>query len=247
MVNGLHVSAAGMIPRMIQMNNIVNNLANISTHGYKKSSVFLRQLITADRALDHAYGVEQNQVPENLHIDFSQGTFEKTDKPFDIALNGSGFFRVMDTSGTVYYTRKGSFFRDTNGLLVNREGMFLLSDVNNTISIEGNEVKISGNGEIIVDGESTAAIGLAEFNEADYSLLKGIGGGLFVKPAAVNEIQANPDTQMWQWYLEDSNVDHIRTMVDMIEIFREFELAQKAIQIQDQTLQRVVTEVGSLR
>lgn len=247
MVNGLYVAASGMIPRIIQLDNVSNNLANLSTHGYKKSSIFLRELITAQHALDHAMGIERTQVPEEVWIDYSQGTFDKTGNDFDLALNGSGFFRVRDNAGTIFYTRNGRFFRDPNGTLVNNEGMFLLDNLYNIINIDGDKMEIMGNGDVYVDGENTAAIGIAEFNSIDYRALQGIGMGLFRKPAAVNEIPSNPATRFYQGYLEDANVEPVHAMVDMIEIFRAYELGQKAIQIQDQTLQRVVTEVGAIR
>ena len=131
--------------------------------------------------------------------------------------------------------------------MVNNEGMFLLNNSNNIIRIEGNNVVIAESGEVFVDGGIAAVIGIADFNQSDYEALQGIGKGLFVKPAAVNETPRNLTTQLLQGYLEDSNVDQVNTMVDMIELFRAFELGQKAIQIQDQTLQRVVTEVGVVR
>ena len=247
MINGIYVTACGMTPRIVQMDNVTNNLANASTHGYKKSSIFFRQLITASNALDHARGVVPGQVSEDVWVDYSQGTFEKTDNTFEIALNGSGFFRVRDNAGNVYYTRDGRFQKDPNSFLVNNDGMFLLDNTNNIIRTEGNNVVIAEGGEVFVDGETAAVIGIADFNQNDYESLEGTGKGLFVKPAAINEIPRNQTTQLLQGYLEDSNVDQVNTMVDMIELFRAFELGQKAIQIQDQTLQRVVTEVGVVR
>ncbi|MFC1692545.1 flagellar hook-basal body protein [Candidatus Latescibacterota bacterium] len=247
MINGLYLSAAGMLPRINQMSNVSNNLANVSTNGYKKSNIFLRQLIDASYALDHAMGIERQQAPEDVRIDFTQGTFEKTNNPFDLALNGSGFLRVRDNAGEINYTRNGRFYQDPNGFLVTGSGMFLLSDVNNVLRIDGDEVDIMGNGDIVIDGVQTDTIGIAEFDNADYTNLYDIGMGLFKKPAAVNEILPNPDAVLYQGYLEDSNVEPVKTMVDMIELFRAFELGQKAIQIQDQSLQRVVTEVGVIR
>ena len=247
MIKGIYVATGGMIPRMTQMDNVAHNLANVSTNGYKKTSVFLRQLIGAEYALNHALGLERSPVPEDVRVDFSQGPFEKTDNTFDIALNGSGFLRVRDNMGTVYYTRNGHFQLDPNGLMVNSSGMFLLNRANNVIRINGNDVQIIGNGDILVDGANTVSIGLAEFGPNDYATLQGAGMGLFVKPAATNEILPNPGTQFLQGYLEDANVEPVLTMVDMIQLFREFELCQKAIQIQDQSLQRVVTEVGVLK
>ncbi len=247
MIHGLYQTAAGMVPRMTQMDNVSNNLANVSTNGYKKSSVFLRQLITAQYALDHAMGRERTEVPEDVRVNYTQGTFERTENPFDFALNGSGFFRVRDNAGTVYYTRDGRFNLDPNGMLVNSQGMQVMDIRNNPIFILGDEVEVQGTGTIVVDGEEQSVLALAEFDEADYPALGNIGSGLFMKPQAVAEIAPNNATQFYQGYLEDANVDPVSTMVDMIELFRSFELGQKAIQIQDQTLQRVVTDVGSLR
>jgi len=247
MIKGLYLSAYGMIPRIVQQDNIANNLANVSTHGYKKGNIFLRQLITADNALDHARGVDRSQVPENRRIDFSQGTFDNTENDFDLALNGPGFFRLRDASGNILYTRNGRFYLDNNGFLTNKEGMSLLNDRANRMRIQGNDVAVQGNGDIIVYGVYFDTIGLADFAPNDYTALAPIGSELFQKPAAVNEIQPSVDTVFLQGYLEESNVDPIRSMVDMIEVYRMFELGQKSIQIQDQTLQRVVTEVGVVR
>ena len=98
-----------------------------------------------------------------------------------------------------------------------------------------------------MDGEVTDTVGLADFAQADYEQLVGTGKQQFAKPAAVNEIRPSVSTIVMQGYLEESNVDPVLTMVEMIDVFRMYELGQKSIQIQDQTLQRVVTEVGAVR
>jgi len=247
MVNGIYTATEGMIPRIVQLDNVANNLANVSTNGYKKSSVFLRSLISADQALEHAQGTDRTERPEEVWVDYTQGTFEETEEKLDIALNGSGFLRVLNTeNNTVYYTRDGHFHRDLNGVLVNDENMMLLDDEFNIIIADGTDVHIMGNGDLYVDGEQVATIGLADFSENDYPMLRGIGQGLFEKPAAVAETISSSSTQFLQGYLEDANVDSVMSMVEMIEIFRAFELGQKAVQIQDGTLERVVTEVGSI-
>ncbi|MBN1290295.1 MAG: flagellar hook-basal body protein [Candidatus Latescibacteria bacterium] len=247
MVKGIYLSAYGMIPRINQQNAIANNLANMSTQGFKKTDIFLRELITADNALDHALGADRSQVAEDPRINYTQGTFEVTGNDFDLALNGPGFLRVRDTAGNILYTRNGRFYLDNNGFMVNNEGMYLLNDRLNLINIQGGEVIIYGNGNILVDGEDAATIGLADFAPADYVNLQAIGKQQFLKPAAVNEIRPSVATVFMQGHLEDSNVDSIKSMVDMIETFRMFELGQKSIQIQDQSLQRVVNEVGIVR
>lgn len=247
MIQGIYTAVSGMIPRINQERNIANNLANQNTNGYKKSSIFLRQLITAQYALDRAMGIERTEIPEDFRIDFTQGALDKTDMPFDIALNGSGFFRVRDNAGNINYTRNGRFYLDQDGYMINSTGMFLLSVGDDAIRIQSRDVEIKGNGDVYEEGVRRNTIGFIDFDVNDYQALFNLGRALFAKPAAVNEIQPKPNTLVLQGYIEDSNVEPILAMVDMIDIFRTFELGQKSIQIQDQTLQRVITEVGVVR
>lgn len=247
MIQGLYTSVAGMLPRINQQRNIANNLANQTTYGYKKNDLFLRELVTARYALDHAMGNERSEIPEYVRINYTQGTFDRTDQPYDLALNGTGFFRVRDSDGTIYYTRNGRFYLDPTGTLMNARGMELMNDRNEPIQLTGKNVTIMGDGAIIDNNIFTNTIGMSDFAEADYQSLIPTGGGLFVKPAAVNEAVTNPDTMIVQGFLEDSNVEPILAMIDMIESFRMFELGQKAIQIQDSTLQRITSEVGVVR
>jgi flagellar basal-body rod protein FlgF len=247
MIQGLYTSVAGMLPRINQQRNITNNLANETTYGYKKTDLFLRELVSAQYALDHALGNERSEVPEDARINFTQGTFDRTDQPYDLAINGSGFFKVRDTDGSVYYTRNGRFYLDPAGTLMNSRGMTLLSNLNEPIHVSGKTVTIMGDGAIIDNNVFTSTIGVSDFTEADYQSLIPTGGGLFLKPATVNEAAANPNSMVVQGFLEDSNVEPILAMVDMIESFRMFELGQKAIQIQDSTLQRITSEVGVVR
>ena len=247
MIKGLYLSAYGMIPRINQQDAISNNLANTTTTGYKKNSLFLRKLITAGNALDHAQGRDRTEIAEELHTDFSQGTFDKTENDFDLALNGPGFFRLRDNQGNMFYTRNGRFYLNNAGLVVSNDGKYLLNEKYETIEIRGGEVVIQGNGDIEIDGRRTDTIGLADFAQNDYNTLEGIGTELFRNPGGINEIMTSDATVFLQGHLEESNVDPMKEMVDMIEVFRMFELGQKSIQIQDQTLQRVVTEVGTVR
>jgi flagellar basal-body rod protein FlgG len=247
MIQGLYLSAYGMVPRINQQDAIANNLANISTNGYKRTSLFLRKLISADHALDRALGRERTQIPEERFVDFTQGTFDETGNDYHVALNGPGFFRLRDTQGDMFYTRNGRFYLDPNGYLVNNEGMYVLNERFNVIRIQGDNVRIEGNGDIIVDDQYFQTIGLADFAQTEYQQLDGVGAELFRNAAGINEIQPSADTVFLQGFIEDSNVQPIHEMVDMIDIFRMFELGQKSIQIQDQSLQRVVTEVGVVR
>jgi flagellar basal-body rod protein FlgG len=247
MIRGLYTAASGMLPRIVQQETTANNLANVSTYGYKKSEVFLRALIDASSALDRALGRERSGGPEDLRVDYTQGTFDTTGLPFDFALNGPGFFRVRDTAGNEFYTRNGRFSRAPDGSLVNGSGMVLLDTQHTPVRADGESIAVMENGAVLVNGEQTVTIGVADFDAKGYEALKSLGMGLFRKPSSAAETAPSPDTQVLQGYLEDSNAEAVRLMVDMIEIFRTFEMGQKSIQIQDQTLQRVVTELGAVR
>lgn len=247
MIKGLYTAAGGMLPRIVEQEAASTNLANSATNGFKKTDVFLRKLIDASSALDRAMGRERQNGPEYLRTDYTQGTFDATGLPLDLALNGPGFFKVGDAAGTVYYTRGGRYILTPEGRVVSSSGMLLLDSQGKPITITGQSVAITGDGTVEVDGEVTATLGVADFDPNGYLGLENVGMGLFRKPAAVNENAKNSGTNVLQGYLEDSNADTIRLMVDMIEISRTFEMGQKSIQIQDQTLQRVVTELGAVR
>lgn len=247
MVLGIYTSAAGMQPRINQLNNVAHNLANKTTYGYKKESIFLRQLITAQNALDHALGIERTEVPEDVRIDYSQGSFHNTGAQYDIAIHGPGYFRLQDAAGTIFYSRDGNFQLMPNGYLMNTEGMYLLDMNNQPISLTGENVRIVPNGNVFEEDRLVTRIGLADFDPADYPNLNSRGRGIFTRPAVINEIPRDPNAEILQGTLEESNVKSIEEMVSMMELFRFFESGQRSIQIQDQTLNRVVTEVGVVR
>ena len=247
MVKGIFTSAAGMVPRLTQMDTIADNMANVSTTGFKQRSVFLRTFIDATMALDRAMGQERTTAPEEVWTDFSQGTFQQTGGEFDFAINGPGFFKVRDAQGVEFYTRDGRFLRDVNGFLITNSGMNLLDRLGNPVRVMGEDISVNAYGDIMVDGEVTTTVGLVDVAAADYPQLQSVGMGLFDKPAAVAEQQAPQSSVILQGFVEEANVNPVIGMVDMIEVFRAFELGQKAIQMQDQSLQRVVTEVGVVR
>lgn len=248
MVKGLYYSAYSMLPRMSLQDSIANNLANVSTPGYKKESLFVNLPITTQNAFDHALGQRGAENSTTHLIDFAQGTFEPTGDQFDLALNGEGFFKVLDDSGRIVYTRNGQFMPDGQGMLVNNLGYYLLDDNNTPITITEGDLRILANGEITIDGNTSATIGIADFAPADYPSLMPVGNGLFEKPAAVNEIAAGDTTSVLAGYLEQSNVEPVTEMVDMIErMFRRYETGQKCIHALDETLRLTVSDVGRIQ
>ncbi len=99
MILGLYTAAGGMLPRKIEQEAAANNLANTATNGFKKTDVFLRKLIDASSALDRALGRERKNGPEYLRTDYTQGTFDATGMPLDLALNGPDFSESVRLRG----------------------------------------------------------------------------------------------------------------------------------------------------
>ncbi|MDZ7338312.1 MAG: flagellar hook-basal body protein [candidate division KSB1 bacterium] len=233
MIRGIEYSTEGMHATILAQDLIANNLANVSTAGYKSSKLFIS-------LLEQAEGGFEFHSQEAL--DLSQGALKKTDNPWDLALEGPGFFVVQSARGT-FLTRNGAFALDAEGNLVTHDGAFVLGERGKIAVGEG--VSISAKGEVIKDGVIIDRLRIVSF--ADARAIERCGQGLFAVPSenVVTEIPA--ETRVHQGYLEQSNVDPLREMVAMMYAFRLFEADAKALKSQDDTLGRAVNEVSQLR
>jgi len=231
-----------MLPRVRKQEVIANNMANVNTSGFKKESLFLR-LVQSEQAkkspLTPSWEVK---MADGIYTDFSPGSLEATKRDLDVAIEGDGFFVVQTPDGEAY-TRNGSLSLTPEGLLVNSEGYPILTD-GGAITVLGGEVAIENDGTISVDEQSLGRLLVVDFPKP-YELTKA-GKSLFLAPDGVAAIEPET-TYVRQGYLETSNVDVLREMVDMIGSFRSFEMGQKMIQIQDETLSKTVNEVPKVR
>ena len=242
MIKGLYVSKAGMLPRQRQLEINANNLANINTIGYKKDNVFFRHLIDSLQGKDSLNG-EREFANGEIATDFSCGPLQETGNLLDLAISDEGFFVIQTPQGNVY-TRNGNFTLDPEGRLITQDG-FLVMGSGGEIQLAGNNINIAENGSIIVDGEAVDKIRIVHFD--DYSRLIKIGGACFSDEEGEAAIEVAPEKiQLRQGYLEGSNVTGIEEIVQMIELYRQFELGQKAIATQDSTLEKLVNDAGRL-
>jgi flagellar basal-body rod protein FlgF len=242
MIKGLYTSKAGMLSRQRQLEINANNLANINTNGYKKNQVFFRHLIDfMQGAKDGNADLKIAQGDEVL--DFSNGPLRQTDNPLDLAVVGDGFFVVQTPQGEVY-TRNGNFTLDTQGKLVTQDGYSVMG-ASGEVQISGSDVRISEDGTITVDGTEADKIRLVKFDDPT-GLLK-IGGTYFSDEDDAMPMDVAPESvELRQGYLEGSNVSGIQEVVEMIEMYRQFEMAQKAVSTQDQTLEKLINDAGRL-
>jgi flagellar basal-body rod protein FlgF len=212
--------------KLTQLDYVTNNLANASTPGFKAERLtFGLQYEDVQSSLQG----RPQELPK-VRIDYAQGSHQKTDNSLDVALEGDGFFAVRTKEG-IAYTRRGNFGMNTDGELVTDAGDLVLGE-SGPIKIKGETVLIDRQGQISVDGNPAGRLRIVHFGNMQ-NLVR-TGNGLFADPG--NAEPAKPESvEVASGYLELSNVNAIKEMVEMIDIQRSFETYQKVIQsISDQ-------------
>jgi flagellar basal-body rod protein FlgF len=243
MIKGIYNSAAGMLPRMLQQEVIANNLANASTAGFKKDRLFLKTVLDGSLVLQK----DHMQNPQILNAErvatvFSQGALRDTGNPLDFALTGPGFFAVETSDGTVY-TRAGSFTMTPEGDLVTSTGNAVLGE-GGAINLPQGDVVVTPGGAVLVNGEEIDRLKLVEFDNTDQLVKRADNLYSAGSDAAQKEATA---TTVNQRFLEDSNVEAIQEMVDMISLHRAYQASARALMAQDETLQKAVNQIAAVR
>lgn len=260
MVRALYTAWTGMRNEQRRMDVVTNNMANADTTGYKKIDVtaqsFDRQLAVkindATEGLDVIRGIGGMTLGVKIgetYYDMTQGNFRQTGSQYNFALTDRGFFTISttDKGGTehIRYTRDGDFTITKEGFLVTKDGDFVLGDGGNRIQIPGaNTARINVNefGEIYVGDNYISTLQVVDFD--NYDALSSYGENMYEPVAGANIIDSQ--ATVTQGYIEMSNVNMVTEMVDMIAITRAYETNQKMIQTVDQTLQKVVNDIGRL-
>ncbi|MEC7641479.1 MAG: flagellar basal-body rod protein FlgF [Nitrospinota bacterium] len=262
MDESIFVAVSGIMKQERKMEILSNNLANMNNVGFKKDQLAFEALLSPfkkDTSFEASRNVLLPASKSNANIayvgvsefatDNTQGTLEKTDNSFDLALEGEGYFSVQTPDG-VRYTRKGNFQLDSQGRLTTQNGVPVLTAQGAPLIIQG------GGGAITIDinGNVSAGAGLnnlpvgqikvTKFN--DGVLLEKEGDGLFkLKDPTQQEVPA-PTTRVRQGYLEQSNVSSVEEMTKMMAAVRAFEGLQKLIQGLDQVDGTAANNLGRL-
>jgi flagellar basal body rod protein FlgG len=238
MNRGIYSTATGMIAAQRAMDVTANNLANASTVGYKQDGLtfndfYTRQLASNGRAIG---SLGSGAAAEGEFTNRDQGRLNPTGNPLDLALaNPNGMFGVMTPGGT-RYTRDGSFSLDAQNRVVDRDGNPLLDVDGREILLNGNgPVTISKAGEVTQDDRLVATVGVWQ------GRFEKTGDNHFSSPDA----QPLAGATIEQGSLEQSNVESIQAMVDMIRFGRFFEMSQKSIQTQDEMTGKVIEVLRS--
>ncbi len=261
-VIAMNSAATGLSALSQQMDIIANNLANVNTTAFKSTRANFEDLLYQQVAQPGVEDANGDQRPAGLFVglgthiantqfDFSQGSPLSTGRDLDVMINGNGMFQVrtFDQTGTgLAYTRAGNFFTNKDGALVLGNSTGPLLDPPITIPNNATSVEITADGQVNVyvpnqvDPSNVGQLQLATFvNPAG---LKPLGGNLFVETSASGPpITGNPADgnfgQIQQRFLEASNVDSVKELVDLIKTQRAFEMNSQAISAANQALQVV--------
>jgi len=259
MLRSLWTAATGMDAQQSRMDIISNNLANVSTTGFKKVRAEFEDLLSDTiRSVTPPDGRGGSQ-PAPLQVglgarlvattpNLSQGEVTATNNPLDLAIQGQGFFQVQRANGELAYTRAGNFTLDATGRIVTPHGEMLQPGI--TIPTTTTAITIKADGTVWATSGTNPnpqEVGsLQLYNFPNPGGLESTGDNLFNETVASgNPLSAKPGEQgtgtLLQGYLENSNVTAITEMIDMIDCQRAYELNSKVIQTADQMLQKVTT------
>jgi flagellar basal-body rod protein FlgG len=257
MMRSLWISKTGMEAQQTQLDTISNNLANVSTNGYKRAHAVFEDLMYQNLRQAGAASSEQTTLPTGLQVglgtravatsrSFSPGNLQQSSNNLDVAILGNGFFEVQMPDGTTGYTRDGSFQVNATGQLVTNNGYLVNPGI--TIPAEAQSVTIGADGtvSVVLPGQPTPQT-LGQLQVTSFVNAAGLepkGQNLFAETAASGTPNTGTPGQgglgsLRQGFVETSNVNVVEELIGMIQTQRAYELNSKAIQTSDQMLQKL--------
>ncbi|MDA3899507.1 MAG: flagellar hook-basal body protein [Spirochaetes bacterium] len=275
MVRGIYTGASGMISQQAKMDVIANNLANVDKTAFKKDTTIFKAFpdMIIRRINDDGVGIvptgSYDSMPyvgklgtgvevNEVFTQFEQGSLQRTESQFDLALEGEGFFTVMTERGE-RYIRNGSFTINDEGILMTHNGNPVMGE-NGIIRVQKHNFVVKENGEIVVNRDLTdePVVGQNENEWQDQVVvdklkivdfeykrhLKKAGTSMYMETEESGPALPPLDLKIRQGFLEKSNVNIVRGMVEMIEVQRSYEANQKSVLTADQTLGKLINEVG---
>lgn len=256
MNSGMYSALSGNLAAMKRLDVISSNLANASTNGFKQDRLAFESVLAGNRnppAVPPSQTADPVLLQERMLTDYSAGTLVQTGNTLDVALQGDGFFVVRTPEG-VAYTRQGNFRLASDGTLITADGYQVLSKAGERpedgqpIRIDvagqdgGGRPVVDSQGGITINGEPVANLALFDFPKP-YQLTK-TESTLFVPAAGTAAQAAGPLTTVAQGALEQSNVNTIAEMVQMVDASRYFETCQRVVRSFDDMAAKAVNDLA---
>ena len=248
MLKGIYSAVSAMIAGVNKQELNAHNTANLNTPGFKQVFTTMQEFQQTDVFPTGINNQSSSQgsigslglgvMTTETRTKFSDGALQTTDLPFDFAIQGDGFFRIMTSDGE-RYTRDGRFIRNANEALVTIDGNQVLDSSGNPIQIPNGEINVDSTGRVQANGQLITQLGIAEFDRPETQLQKD-GGNLF--QAIDAPTQSTGNSTIHQGFLEMSNVN----MVDLLVSTKTYEAAQKMVQNQDELLGKTISTLGKI-
>jgi flagellar basal-body rod protein FlgG len=255
-MRALHTAATGMMAQELNVQVISNNIANLRTTGYKRQQTHFQDLLYQHlRRAGSATSDQGTQLPSGISIGsgvkaastiraMAQGNLTSTERDYDVAIRGEGFFRIRMPDGRTAYTRDGSFDLDSQGQLVTRDGYLVEPGI--TVPQTAKSVTLTAAGQVqaMIPGQTTpqdlGQIQLARF--VNKTGLESMGDNLFLEtaasgPAQIGVANADGNGNLMQNYLEMANVNSVTEIADLIAAQRAYEMNARVISGADQMMQ----------
>ncbi len=246
MDSGLYAAYTGLLARTQALDTAANNLANAGTNGFRAQRDSFRGVLASGMSYGQiAAGQSGSQVGDSVNgfgilggsaIDMGQGPMVATANPFDLGLNGKGFFAIQTANG-VRYTRDGSFLEAANGSIQTQRGEPVLDAQMQPITLPSGEVQVSADGTVSVGGDVAGKVGV--FNLAS-SALTVEGANRFV--AAAGTASTASDATVKQGAVEGSNQDAVHGTMDLMIVQRQAEMMQKALGVFNNDFDKTAVE-----
>ena len=258
MFRALYTAASGMTAQQLNLDNIANNLANSSTTGFQQRQVNFTDLLYQSQIMPGAAATQQTTVAAGLEIGLgtrpaeteiiqTQGDFSTTGNPFDLAIQGAGFFQILMPSGQIAYTRDGSFHPDAQGMLVTSDGNPLQPAI--TVPADALSVTVGSDGTVsVTQPGQTAATQVGSIQTALFinpGGLNSVGNNIYLPTTASGEpVIGTPGGSeglgsLQQGMLEQSNVSVVNQFVAMILAQRSYESNSRVVKAADEMLQQL--------
>ncbi|KEO52324.1 flagellar hook-basal body complex protein [Thioclava indica] len=237
MDNAIYATLSRQSGLMQEMRTVANNIANVSTTGFRREGVIFSEYISGlednGPSLSMAYANGRN-------IDLQQGGLTQTGGRFDFAIEGEGFFMIETPQGN-QLTRAGSFIPSPEGELLSPDGYRLLDPGGTPVAVPGGvqDIALASDGTLSAAGEPIAQVGV--FLPSDPNELTHVGGTRFAAEAGAEPMEG---ATLLQGYLEDSNVNPVSEISRMIEVQRAYELGQKFLDREDERIRSVISTLA---
>jgi flagellar basal body rod protein FlgG len=251
MIKGLYAAASSMLVNAARQEVLSHNISNLDTPGFKQILLAMEEFTTTqvnmpagrlpNMGLVRSPGILGlgTEISEEK-TDFTEGRIDVTGNEWDLAINGTGFFRVQTDEGE-RYSRDGRFLRDSEGFLVNSDGFYVLDTNGQKIELPEGMAIVSTDGTISINEEVIGQIGLANFENPVTELVR-VGANTY---QAQGEPSAEAGGVIRQYALESTNVDVAQISTQMIMVARSYEAAQQMVQTHDELLAKTINTLGS--